>query len=155
MSQGGRAVIAVGLVMLSVVASATAGAQNPSTVPSASGEVQDLRERVAVFWAARLAVNYKGQWDLLEPRGKGRVTPEEYAANQGTIRYLAYQVEDATIDGYFATVRVRLMLLPVLPSLGRVPVQTIVAQDKWIRIGGLWYRSADDEDHDQSPGRQS
>jgi hypothetical protein len=156
MSKGGRTVIATGLVMLSVVGWATAGeAQNPSATPSAGGDVQALRERAAAFWAARLAGDSKGQWELLEPRGRGRLTPQEYAGGPGALRYLAYQVEDATINGYFATVRVRLMLQPLLPSLVRVPVQTVVAQDSWIRVGGVWYHSLDDEEQDQSQGRRS
>ena len=156
MSSGGRAVIAAGLVVLSVVAWATAGeAQDSSATPPARGDVQVLRERVAAFWAARFAGDSKGQWELLEPRGRGRMTPQEYAGGPSALRYLAYQVEDAVVNGFFATVAVRVIVQPILPSAARAPMQTVVVQDRWIRIGGVWYRSVDDEGPDPAPGRRS
>ena len=151
MSKGIRVVMATGVVVLSVVAWATtAGAQSSSAASPApvasSSDVQALRERAATFWAARMAGDYKSQWELLEPRGRGRLTPQEYAAERGGIRYVAYQVEDATVNGYFATVKVRLLFQPILPSGRAVPVQGVVADDRWIRVGGAWYRRLDDED---------
>jgi hypothetical protein len=122
-------------------------AENTSTdrpVVSAE-EVEVLRDRVATFWAARLAGDPKAQWELLEPRGRGRMTPQEYTANRGAIRFLAYQVENATVDGYFAVVKVRVMFQPILPSGRRVGVQTSLAEDFWVRIGGVWYRRLDQE----------
>ena len=159
MSKGVRAAMAAGLVVLSAVAwTTTGGAQSSSAAPSASviagGEVQDLRERAAAFWAARLAGDYKGQWELLEPRGRGRLTPQEYAAERGNILFVAYQVEDATVNGYFATVKVRVLFQPVLPIPRRIPVQALVTDDRWIRVGGVWYHRLDDEGPSQSQGRQ-
>ena len=151
--------VAAGLVVLSAVACATTGgAQSSSAAPPApvasNGDAQVLRERAAAFWAARMAGDARGQWELLEPRGRGRMTPQEYAADRGGVRYVAYQVEDATIDGYFATVKVRLLFQPVLPTLRRVPVQAVVAGDRWIKVGGAWYRRLDDEDQGQPQRRE-
>jgi hypothetical protein len=100
---------------------------------------------VAAFWAARLAGDATAQWQLLEPRGRGRLTAQEYGAHRTAIRYLAYQVENATVDGYFAVVKVRLMFQPNLPSGRRVGVQSSLTEDYWIRIGGTWYRRLDQE----------
>lgn len=150
---GRRAVMAAGLVVLSAGAWATTGwTQTSSAAPpppvASSGDVQALRERASAFWAARMAGDYTGQWELLEPRGRGRLTPQEYAAGRGSVVYVAYQVEDATVNGYFATVKVRILVQPIIPSGRRVPVQAAVVDDKWIRVGGAWYRRLDDE----SPG---
>ena len=49
----------------------------------------------AAFWAARVAGDPKAQWELLEPRGRGRMTPLEYVPGPGAMKYLAYQVETA------------------------------------------------------------
>jgi hypothetical protein len=142
----GLAVIATVLVALAAAACAAPvpreGA-SPSAVIAPERQVQILRERAAAFWAARMEDDEKGQWDLLEPRGKGRVTPQEYASERKGVRYLGYKIEDATIEGYFATVKVRLLFLPILQRVS-APVQTVLLDDQWIRIAGTWYRQLDD-----------
>jgi hypothetical protein len=153
----GRVVVATSLVGLALAACATPGGA-PSTsmatpAPATSqNEDQILRERVATFWAARMTGDPKTQWELLEPRGKGRVTIQEYASDRGAVRYVAYQVEDATITGYFALVKVRLMFQPILPSPRRIGVQTILAEDRWVRIRGVWYRQL--EGDGQGPAQE-
>lgn len=139
--------IAAGLVALGVVeraAPAAAQSTSTSTRVESQGEVQTLRERAAAYWAARMTEDDKGQWELLEPRGRGRLTPQEYAAERRGIRYLGYQIEDAAIEGYFATVKVRLLFQPILPRLTSVAPQTVLMDDRWIRVGGAWYRQLDD-----------
>ncbi|MGH6691517.1 MAG: hypothetical protein ACREF4_12670 [Gammaproteobacteria bacterium] len=139
--------VVTGLAVWSGVAwGAPAGAEKTpapaQTVPQA--EVQTLRERAAAFWAARMAGDDKGQWALLEPRGRGRLTPQEYAAGRRGIRYLGYQVEDAAIEGFFAVVKVRVLFQPILPRLASTAPQTVLMDDRWIRVGGAWYRQLDD-----------
>ena len=122
-----------------------------STAPASAGasasDVERLRERAAAFWAARVAGDPNAQWELLEPRGRGRMTPLEYVPGPGALKYLAYQVEDATVDGYFADVSVRILVQPILPTARRAkigPSGTMV-KDRWVRIGGTWYRSLEQE----------
>ncbi len=121
-----------------------------STNPPATAEVATLRERAAAFWAARVAGDAKGQWELLEPRGRGRLTPEEYAPGRGPVKYLAYQVEGATLNGYFATVQVRLLvqISPPTARPQRIDPSSHLVPDRWVRIGGVWYRSLEQEDSD-------
>ena len=132
---------------------ATAQKENAST-PAAiapEGQVQTLRERAAMYWAARMQGDDKSQWDLLEPRWRGRLTPQEYAAERKGVQYLGYQVEEAAIAGYFAIVKVRVLFQPILPRMASVPVQTVLLDDQWIRVGGTWYRQMDDR---QPPRRE-
>jgi hypothetical protein len=142
-------------VLLSILAglpgcAVTRDAVNP---PPASGdavaaaEVERVRERAAAFWAARVAGDPNAQWELLEPRGRGRLTPLEYVPGPGAMKYLAYQVENATVSGYFADVSVRLLVQPILPPTRKTkigPSSTLV-QDRWVRIGGTWYRSLEQQ----------
>lgn len=136
----------MGLVALGAVeGTAVAAAQSASPAPvskASEAEVQTLRERAAAYWAARMAGDDKVQWDLLEPRGRGRVTPQEYAAERRGIQYLGYQVENASIEGFFAIVKVRLLFN--VPQLVGVAPQTVLMDDRWIRVGGAWYRQLDD-----------
>ena len=87
-----------------------------------------------------MAGDAKGQWELLEPRGRGRLTAAEYAPGGGPVKYLAYQVEGATLDGYFATVDVRLLVQIVLPTARRqrIDPSSGLVHDRWVRIGGVW-----------------
>jgi hypothetical protein len=139
--------IAAGLVIWGGVAWGAPAAAESTSAPGQTvspAEVQTLRERAAAYWAARMAGDDKGQWELLEPRGRGRLTPQEYAAERRGLRYLGYQIEDANIEGYFATVKVRLLFQPILPRLTSVAPQTVLMDDRWIRVGGAWYRQLDD-----------
>ena len=143
----GLAVIAASLVALGgagCAATAQKETASPPTAVASDGQVQTLRERAAMYWAARMEGNNKTQWDLLEPRGRGRMTPQEYAAERQGVRYLGYQVEEAAIAGYFAIVKVRVLFQPILQRMANVPVQTVLLDDQWIRIGGTWYRQVDD-----------
>lgn len=142
--------LVMGLVVLGVVgflASARGQGSPVSTVPPGSeADVLMLRERAAAFWAARVAGDAQGQWQLLEPRGKGRLTAQEYGSDTASGRFLAYQVEDARVNGYFARVKVRVLVQQILPpSSARrvVPPQATVVDDGWIRVGGVWYRRLD------------
>jgi hypothetical protein len=164
----GRGLVTTSLVGLAIVTSATpGGAQGtspgaPAPAPSAGekpaaseGDTQVLRERVAAFWAARLAGDPKAQWELLEPRGRGRLSIQEYTSDRGAVRFVAYQVEDATVTGYFALVKVRVMFQPILPSARRIGIQTILAEDRWVKVRGVWYRQLEEEDQARPQERQS
>ena len=153
------AVIALGMVTVGVAACASPVSQEtsvakaapvtkeaaaPPTAAKPEEQAQALRERAAEYWAARMEGDDKAQWELLEPRGKGRVTAQEYAAGRSGVRYLGYQIEDAAIDGYFAIVKVRLLFQPILPRMTSVPVQTVLMDDQWVRVAGTWYRQLDE-----------
>ena len=151
-AQGLAAAFALLLNLLAGLPEVTA-AQSASSTPPASGgdvaasDVERLRERAAAFWAARVAGDPKAQWDLLEPRGRGRLTPLEYVPGPGAMKYLAYQVENATVSGYFADVSVRILVQPILPATHKTKVgpSSTVVTDRWVRIGGTWYRSLEQQ----------
>jgi len=155
-----RVLIAVALIGLEVMgwAGSTAAQTSVASATPAGSEadVLALRERAAAFWAARVATDLQSQWELLEPRGKGRVTAQEYGEGRGAVKYLAYQVEGATVTGLFATVKVRVLIQPVVPSPSgsRIPAQATVVDDAWVRISGVWYRRLDEGESARSPARQ-
>jgi hypothetical protein len=124
-------------------------AQGTGTLPaqaSAPSEEEALavRQRAADYWAARVARDYRVQWDLSEPRLKGRITPEEYGTGKGAIQYLGYEVGNAKIDGSFATVQVKVIARVTLPKSQAKPVmRTATLGDAWVKVDGVWYRRAD------------
>jgi hypothetical protein len=161
MRRAGRAVLAVGLVVIGSVggvASVFGQGAAPASAPTASeAEVQALKERAAKFWAARVAGDVETQWQLLEPRWKGRLTAAEYGSDLAGGRWLAYEIEGVTVNGLFATVKVRLLVQQMLPpaAAARVRVRPVAAVegDGWIRINGLWYRRLNPEE--QTPSRKT
>lgn len=150
--ENGRSWLAgLALATLAVMAPGAAAQGTSTPAPAAadpSADVEVLRQRVAQFYAARLAGDVRGQWELLEPRVRARMTPEEFAADAGQARYLGYKVEDAAIRGPFAAVRVRVLILVALPTQARgvrhVPPQVSMAQEQWIKLGGVWYRMTEE-----------
>jgi len=150
MNRSMRKRLAVGLVFVGIIGwvGIVRGQGTPASAvaPGSEADVLALRERAAAFWAARVAGDAQGQWQLLEPRGKGRLTAQEYGSELGGGRYLAYQVEGATVNGFFATVKVRVLVQQILPPSNArrsVPPQAAVLDDGWIRVGGVWYRRLD------------
>ena len=129
------------------VSTAPGGGGAVSASAVSASDVERLRERAAAFWAARVAGDPNAQWELLEPRGRGRLTPLEYVPGPGALKYLAYQVENATVDGYFADVSVRILVQPILPAARKAKIgpSGTVVKDRWVRIGGTWYRSLEQE----------
>jgi hypothetical protein len=142
-------------VAFAVVAYAPAVmAETPAaSAPASSGDTETLRERAARFWAARVASDYNTQWELLEPRGRGKITASEYAGQRGRFKYLAYQVEDASVNGYFGKVNVKVLVQPMLtPGKTGIGPQTVTVPDEWVRIDGTWYRSLEQQG---DPGLQT
>jgi hypothetical protein len=145
---GGAALAAA--LLASAPAGAPALAQQPAVTaapeaPSSPEEVMALRRRAAGYWQAKFARDFATQYDYLEPRERGRTSPEELAQKSGTgLEVLGYQVEDAVIRESFATVQVRLLVRPNHPLLQghRIGPQAMVIPDQWVRVGGTWYRVA-------------
>jgi hypothetical protein len=146
------------LASLSSIDISRAQSGSSSSAPTSSeAEMTELKERAAAFWAARIAGDAETQWKLLEPRGKGRVTAQEYAQAPTGGRYLAYQVEGATAQGFFATVKVRVLVQQILPASGPsrpLAPQAVMVEDRWIRIGGTWYRTLDDGQKSAAEAKQ-
>ena len=76
------------------------------------------------------------------------MAPAEYGGVPRAVKYLAYQVEDANVRGYFGTVKVRLIVQPVLPTAPtrRIAPAAVVVDDAWVKIQGTWYRSLEQEE---------
>jgi hypothetical protein len=145
-------VLSLLIVLLMLLVVSPTAAQLPSgAAPAGSvaegqaADVQSLRERAAEYWAARVARDYRAQWALMEPRFTGRTDPDEYAKGKGAVRYLGYEVGDAKIDGFFATVQVKVLGEVAVPGRATSKPYTKVAtlSDAWIRVDGVWYRRAD------------
>lgn len=133
--------------LLSLALAAPAIAQTSASPAAQSSEVDALRQRVASYWAARVARDSAAFWRLVEPRAQGRMTAEEYASQGSSVTYTGYRVEEATINGNFATVKVRVVGIPQLPLTRARGTATgphaALIDDEWVRVRGVWYRVVD------------
>ena len=140
---GPVALLASGLGGGTGSAQGTGAAEAPAVSP-VEDDALVLRQRVAEYWAARIAKDYRTQWELSEPRLKGRMTAEEYGAGKGAIHYLGYEVGAAKIDGTFASVGVKVIARITLPRRPTEPlVRTGTVEDGWVKVAGVWYRRVD------------
>ena len=142
-------VVIAGIVLVSTAASGSGHAQAPPSTGGAPAATDDqplaeLKKRVLAYWEARVKKDYRAEYDLLEPRARARVSPDEYGRGR-TVQYLAVQVEGAEQNGNFARVNVRLLVRLILPIPARVQARTDSTQieDHWVLIGGAWYRSSE------------
>jgi hypothetical protein len=148
------ATVAIGLGAGTSTAQGTGPTPGQAAQPSPE-ESLVLRHRAAEYWAARVARDYRTQWELSEPRLKGRTTPEDYARGKGAIEYLGYEVGDASINGSFASVHVKVIGRVTLPNSRAKPVvKTATVPDAWIKVDGIWYRRADQPEGQMGPSGQ-
>ena len=148
------AVMIVG-VALAVAPDAAQPQASPSVGTSeaaAAASLAELKKRAQAYWEARVKKDYRGQYDLLEPRARARVSADEYGRGR-SVEYLAVQVEDAERNGNFGRVAVRLLVRLTAPPPLRVAPRTesTLLQDHWVAIGGQWYRSLEAEVGAQPP----
>ncbi|MGH7265771.1 MAG: hypothetical protein ACREMB_13115 [Candidatus Rokuibacteriota bacterium] len=139
MRQALTRVVAVLATSLGLLAGGTIAASQPAQAAAETA----IRERVLAYWNARVRKDYRAEWELLEPRLRARTSPDEYGRGR-SVEYLAAQVEGVEQRGNFARVTVRLAIRfahPLAP--GRSHTDSTALQDHWVRIQGVWYRTAE------------
>jgi hypothetical protein len=151
----GVMVCAVPLLAGASRASAQTPQATPGVPPTASAELDPLKERVLAYWQARIRQDYRAQYDLLEPRARAVYNPEEYGRGR-QVSYVAAQVEDVEARGNFARARVRLLVRVQLPRIlpRTAPIQrtdTTTIDDVWVRVGGAWYRTLESDAGSTAP----
>ena len=85
---------------------------------------------------------------MLEPRGRGRMAAAEYGGVHRAVKYLAYQVEEANVSGYFGTGQGspdRPARAAECPAAADRPGGRVI-EDTWVKIQGRWYRALEQEE---------
>lgn len=104
-----------------------------------------LERRVKSLWENRLADNYEPTYDMFDFAFKASTPKKLYLDNVGVITYLSFTVEDVSIKGNEASVKMKLKyeVKPTfLPSTGKKvtlsPVEVDVA-NTWVWVNNDWY----------------
>jgi hypothetical protein len=140
--------VVVGL-MLGIAGAVPGQAQGPAG--AADPSLEQLKARVQAYWDARVKKDYRAEYDLLEPRERARVSPDEYGRGRN-LEYTAAQVESVERRGNFARVAVRLLVKVTFPTGALGPVRTptprtqsALLDDYWVLVGGAWYRTEESD----------
>lgn len=110
----------------------------------ADRQVARLRERVAKFWSDRLVSDWGGNYDLMDPFLRERMTREAYISQQFKTIYHAFEIKDLKIEENTAHVAIRYTAeVPEIISMGRkfsAPKREEEITEEWIWVDGDWYR---------------
>jgi hypothetical protein len=124
-------------------------ARNPlgSRIPEeqrADRQVARLRERVSQFWSDRLKSDWGGNYDLMDPFLRERMTREAYIGQQFKTIYHAFEIKDIKVEENSAQVTIRYTVeIPEIISFGRkwsAPKREEEITEEWIWVDGDWSR---------------
>jgi hypothetical protein len=132
------------LIAVLLLAWGLAGGEEPKQEP-ATAELKLIKERAARYWEAKLARDFRTQYEMLEPRVRGRLPFEDFIKGKGVVEYLGATVEDAQVTGNFATVTLRIRARVRHPMLRPTPPpKETTALERWVRVRGVWYRTLEE-----------
>jgi len=126
------------------------GAQGLSGLPgvtqiSEAERKARLEQRVKSLWESRVADNYEPTYEMFDFAFKASTPKKLYLDNVGVITYLSFSVEDVSITGNEANVKMKLKyeVKPTfLPSTGKkvslAPVDVEVT-NPWVWVENDWY----------------
>jgi hypothetical protein len=104
-----------------------------------------LRERVSMFWKDRMAANWGGNYDLLDPYTRDKYSREFYVASQFRTIYHGFEIKDIKITEGLASVTIKYTVeVPEFVSPSgkklKVPKRDEEITEDWIWIDGDWFR---------------
>lgn len=104
-----------------------------------------LEQRVKTLWDNRIAGNYEPTFDMFDFAYKAVTPKKAYLDNVGVIIYRSASVNELTINGNEAAVKMQLryeVQPTILPSTGKkitLPVADVEAATKWVWVGNDWF----------------
>jgi hypothetical protein len=101
-----------------------------------------LLERVKEYWNLKVADDYVGAYEFIDPESREELTLADFAAFAGEISYTKVEVVDAklTDNGTKATVELNLVYVshhPQMQGAGEIPYNL---EEPWLVADGNWYR---------------
>lgn len=104
-----------------------------------------LEQRVKTLWSYRVEGNFEPTYDMFDFAYKLATTKKMYVENVGVITYLSFSLEDVTVSGNEAKVKLKVkyeVKPTMLPTGGKpltVPPVEIEMENKWVWVGSDWY----------------
>jgi hypothetical protein len=103
-----------------------------------------LVQRVEALWKARIAGDYDFAYEVFDFAYRAAIPKRNYVENVGAITYQSYSVEDVTVTGPEATVKMKAkyeMKPTYLPSGKPIKLDPIEVElaNTWVWVGNDWY----------------
>ena len=104
-----------------------------------------LEQRVKTLWDNRIAGNYEPTFDMFDFAYKAVTPKKAYLDNVGVIIYRSASVNELTINGNEADVKMQLryeVQPTILPATGKkitLPVADVEAATRWVWVGNDWF----------------
>lgn len=102
---------------------------------------ESLKERAEAFWRARFNGDAAEEYALLEPRVKKVLSLKEFLSQAGGIKYHAFSVEKAEVEGSRGRVWVRYKWSVKVPGKASEFIQEAYQDHEWVLEDGIWYRT--------------
>jgi hypothetical protein len=124
-------------VLLLAILTGCAGSQ----VQAPRDPVGRLKERVREYWEARIRSDLVATYMLHEPAFRKAVTLTAFVQGRGVTHIFDYEILEPKIDGNLAVVPAKIKWSITHPMLVKpVEPRWSEIEDRWLRVGGEWYR---------------
>ncbi len=121
-----------------------AGLPGPAQISEAERKAR-LEQRIKALWESRVAGNYEPSYDMFDFAYKATTPKKYYLDSVGVITYLSFSVNDISIAGNEASVKMKVKyeIKPTLePSTGKkitIPPVDADVPNTWVWVGNDWY----------------
>jgi len=99
-----------------------------------------LRGRYLEYWDARKSKDIKLLHQYIDPYDQPRMPVESLQEMEGLMEYLSYDLKWVEVIGEMGRVHVIYRRKVTDPSLSKLPPETAVETEEWIRVNDEWYR---------------
>lgn len=123
---------------------AEAGLPQRTSAVSETEKKRKLEQRVKKLWDSRVAGNYKPTYEIFDFTFRAANTEEAFLNSSGNITYHSYTVDEITVNGVEANVKVKVkyevkkIITPSGKPMSTPPVETSL-ENSWVWIGDDWY----------------
>jgi hypothetical protein len=104
-----------------------------------------LEQRVKKLWDARLSLDHDTSYEMFDFAYKASNPKKSYTDYMGIITYLAYNVEEISIAGNEAAVKMKIKyevkptIMPTAPKPISIPPTESESPSTWVWVGNDWY----------------
>lgn len=110
--------------------------------PSRRNAIEEgqLRTRFMQAWRARKAGDYHALYQFCDPYDHPKMPEEAYVDMQELLEYRTCDVRWVEVVGALGRVQVVYTRKVTDPSMTKLPVETVVQTEDWIKVNGEWYQ---------------
>ncbi len=102
-------------------------------------EERRLRERYDELWTARVEGNWSRCYTFCDPRDKTDISEQDLANQLRLLQMVSSEIHWIEVLGGKGTVHADVTHKVTDPNLSKLPPQTAVVDEQWVKVDGEWY----------------